>query len=818
MAQTVQLTDVQQAVKGKCQDFFRADKDGSKKYDRMIDEMVSSKRLRLIIDMQDLHGIGGGEDGPDFGHQVLLSPQDYLRFFDEALREAVEKKDFLKLDVDVKHLHVGFDGYFGRFHVSPRQLGAWHLNKLVALEGVVTHTTANIAKIQRSTHWNETKNVFIERQYRDQLAPDLDDNTLPTVNVMPKRDIDGNLLRTEHGLCLYTDMQNLTVQERPEKAPVGSLPRSVAVRLEGDLVDKCKPGDRARIIGIFLPFTENNKEFRTVLVANNVELLQDKAHAEGFDMLPEEERAIKKMAENKDVFKELSHAIAPSIFGHDQIKKAILLMMLGGVERNVGNHHIRGDIHLLLVGEPATAKSQLLRFIMKLAPFSLSTTGKGSSGVGLTGAVVTDPDTGEKSLAAGAMVLADRGVLCIDEFDKMGDGDRVAMHEAMEQGSVTIAKAGIQATLNGRCSVVAAANPVYGFYAVSHSVAFNIGLPESLLSRFDLLFIVLDDKSSQWTRMVADHVLQNHRTGKGITIGSEGEAENLLAAQTGPSGIRKATPVYVPNNPYKTAKQKKLVTLEFLRMYIQYAKKVEPAMTDEAREKIEDHWLSLRKEQANQELEGSSAIYINPRTLECLIRLSTAHAKCRLSDKVMPEPDVDVAIELLRHTVNARTEAVESRKREKREMEAAVAEDAATDAASDAQSTTQSTAASRGNPDTTGIQPLQKRPRTEPGASDSADADTQPTAADMEDLTAERAMEVARRALNKVLKMYSSGASFTTSKVLGEMQEDLSNAPAWPPGKQLTKAETNQLLQEADAAGGVMWTETEGEESTWLLC
>ena len=442
---------------------------------------------------------------------------------------------------------------------------------------------------------------------------------------MPKKDFDGNLLRTEHGLCTYTDMQNLVMQERPEKAPVGSLPRSVAVRMEGDLVDKCKPGDRARVVGVFMPYTEG-KEFRTVVVACSVEMLLEKESG-GEELLPEEIRAIKRMSQKADIFEVLSAAIAPSIFGHHQIKKAILLMMLGGVERNVGNHHIRGDIHLLLVGEPATAKSQLLRFIMKLAPFALSTTGKGSSGVGLTGAVVSDPDTGEKSLAAGAMVLADRGVLCIDEFDKMGDGDRVAMHEAMEQGSVTIAKAGIQATLNGRCSVVAAANPVYGFYAVTHSVAFNIGLPESLLSRFDLLFIILDDKSSQWTRLVADHVLQNHRTGKGITIGSEAESESLLAKQTGPAGVRKATPTYLPSNPYQTAKAKKLVSIDFLRMYIQYAKVMAPKMTDDAREKIEEHWLSLRKEQANQELEGSSAIYINPRTLECLIRLSTAHAK-----------------------------------------------------------------------------------------------------------------------------------------------------------------------------------------------
>eukprot|EP01064_Diplonema_japonicum_P032730 TRINITY_DN6220_c0_g1_i2.p1 TRINITY_DN6220_c0_g1~~TRINITY_DN6220_c0_g1_i2.p1 ORF type:complete len:796 (+),score=193.42 TRINITY_DN6220_c0_g1_i2:54-2441(+) len=679
MAQAMQLSDAQQAVKQQCRDFFRNDEEGSKKYAKKVENLLNGKNTRLIMDIQDLHAYGGveGEPGSDLGHQILLSPQEYLRFLDEALQEVVDHKDYVKHDINTSALHVGLEGYFGRFQVSPRELGAWHLNKLVCLDGVVTRTSANIAKITKSVHWNESKNSFMERSYRDQLSAEIDDTLLPTVNIMPKRDIDNNILRTEHGLCTYTDMQTLVLQERPEKAPVGSLPRSVEVRLENDLVDKCKPGDRAKIIGIYMPYTQNGKEFCTILVANHI-ILIDLKEQQDEELLEADVDAIKMFSKKENIFDMLSSAVAPSIFGHRQIKEAIVLMMLGGVEHDIDNHHhIRGDIHLLLVGEPATAKSQLLRFVMKLAPFSLSTTGKGSSGVGLTGAVVVDPDTGEKSLAAGAMVLADRGVLCIDEFDKMSDADRVAMHEAMEQGSVTIAKAGIQATLNGRCSVVAAANPVYGFYAVTHSVAFNIGLPESLLSRFDLLFIVLDDKSSQWTRNVADHVLQNHRTGLGITIGTDLDNESAMANSSSTQRRVKQVKVYHTNNPYETGKKgkaKKLITVEFLRMYLQYAKRMKPQLSEEAREKIEEHWLTLRKEQTLQENEGTSAIYINPRTLECLVRLSTAHAKCRLS-KIVEEDDVDVAIRLLRHAVNARTEAVESRKMEKKAMEGGEEED-----------------------------------------------------------------------------------------------------------------------------------------------
>ena len=443
----------------------------------------------------------------------------------------------------------------------------------------------------------------------------------------------------------------------PERSPPGQLPRSIEVEIEGDLCDQCKPGDRVRINGVFRAVGARTNQgrgtgvFKTVVLANFVEPLNRGFGASGsmggVPVSDEDIRRIRSVGRGRNALGLLSRSIAPSICGHDFIKKAILLQMIGGRERNLKNGtHLRGDINIMMVGDPSTAKSQLLRFILNTAPLAISTTGRGSSGVGLTAAVTTDQDTGERHLEAGAMVLADRGVVCIDEFDKMSDEDRVAIHEVMEQQTVTIAKAGIHASLNARCSVTAAANPVYGSYDKTRKPHENIALPDSLLSRFDLLFIVLDSTDKDKDRMIADHVLKAHRFRKATrTLETEPTVEN---------DNQTSVPMYetAASSVYTNSARTKVLSVEFLKRYIHYAKtRHEPTLSQEAAMTIAEEYRNLR-----QDVDSSKTLPITARCLETLIRLATAHAKLRLDKTEVRKKDAEVAVEVLKFALHNQAE------------------------------------------------------------------------------------------------------------------------------------------------------------------
>jgi len=459
------------------------------------------------------------------------------------------------------------------------------------------------------------------------------------------------------------------------------------VIMDDDLVDRVKPGDRIQLVGIYRSLGNRNAgqgsaTFRTLIVANNVIMLSSKsgggiAQAAITDT---DIRNINKISKKKNVFELLSQSLAPSIYGHDHIKKAILLMLLGGMEKNLDNGtHLRGDINILMVGDPSTAKSQLLRFVLNTAPLAIATTGRGSSGVGLTAAVTSDKETGERRLEAGAMVLGDRGVVCIDEFDKMSDIDRVAIHEVMEQQTVTIAKAGIHTSLNARCSVIAAANPIYGQYDTHKDPHRNIALPDSLLSRFDLLFVVTDDIDDFRDRQISEHVLRMHRyrqpgTEEGAPV-REQQHQTLSVGVDEEQDDNQQTQVYEKFNIMLhagvtvttgrgSARRIEVLSIPFIKKYIQYAKlQRKPVLTKGAADKIVETYSALR----NDELEGNQrkTSPMTARTLETLIRLSTAHAKARLSHKVDIQ-DADAAESILRFALFK--EVVEDDRKKRRKV------------------------------------------------------------------------------------------------------------------------------------------------------
>ncbi|RDA90080.1 hypothetical protein CP533_5557 [Ophiocordyceps camponoti-saundersi (nom. inval.)] len=631
--------------------------------------MLQKNNRRLNVNLDHLR-----DHNADMARGVVEQPFDWSSAFDFALKKIVETIPQARPDQTARDVlyYCAWAGSFGLNACSPRTLSSHHLNHMIAIEGIVTRCSLVRPKVVRSVHYGEKENKFLVREYQDQTMT----VGATTSAVYPREDDKGHPLTTEYGLCTYRDHQTISVQEMPERAPAGQLPRGVDVILDDDLVDLVKPGDRVQLTGIFRTLgnrntTHNSALFKTVILANNVVQLSSKSGGEAMaaTISDTDLRDINKVSKKKNLLQLLSRSLAPSIYGHDYIKEAILLMLLGGVEKNLENGtHLRGDINILMVGDPSTAKSQLLRFILNTAPLAIATTGRGSSGVGLTAAVTSDKETGERRLEAGAMVMADRGVVCIDEFDKMSDMDRVAIHEVMEQQTVTIAKAGIHTSLNARCSVVAAANPIFGQYDPHKDPHRNIALPDSLLSRFDLLFVVTDEIEDTRDRLVSEHVLRMHRyrnpgAEDGVPV-REGTSQFLGVAPPSQPGPRQSTQVYEKyNNLLHTGGNKqRLLTMPFMKKYIQYAKmRIKPVLTESASDRIAEIYVGLR----NDEIEGNQrrTSPLTVRTLETLIRLATAHAKARLSSRV-EEQDATAAESILRFALFK--EVVEDKSRKKR--------------------------------------------------------------------------------------------------------------------------------------------------------
>ncbi|XP_063223755.1 DNA replication licensing factor Mcm7 [Bacillus rossius redtenbacheri] len=488
-----------------------------------------------------------------------------------------------------------------------REVKAEHIGKLVTVRGIVTRCT-------------EVKPMMAVATYTcDQCGAEtyqpVNSLTFTPLFLCPSDDCrvnkaGGRLYLQTRG-SKFVKFQEVKIQEHSDQVPVGNIPRSLTVFCRGEVTRLAVPGDHVSITGIFLPLLRAG--FRqmtqgllseTFLDAHRLVLLnkQESEEMEGAELTGEELEQIA----GGDFYANLASSLAPEIYGHEDVKKALLLLLVGGVDRRPDGMKIRGNINICLMGDPGVAKSQLLSFVDRLAPRSQYTTGRGSSGVGLTAAVMRDPLTGEMMLEGGALVLADQGVCCIDEFDKMADGDRTAIHEVMEQQTISIAKAGIMTSLNARVSILAAANPAYGRYNPRRTVEQNIQLPAALLSRFDLLWLIQDKPDRDNDLRLAQHITYVHQHCK---------------------------------QPPMTFQP---IDMKVIRRYIALCKKKEPSIPEELTDYIVSAYVEMRKEARN----SKDTTFTSPRNLLAILRLSTALARLRLFNKVEKE-DVEEAIRLM---------------------------------------------------------------------------------------------------------------------------------------------------------------------------
>jgi len=434
----------------------------------------------------------------------------------------------------------------------------------------------------------------------------------------------------------YRNYQRMNLQETPGSVPPGRVPRTKEVILTNDLIDIARPGEEVEITGVFAHSFDYNLTqksgfpvFSTFIGANHIRRRED---ASSSSNLTEADKAqILELARDPKIGERIVESIAPSIYGHRHVKMALAMALFGAVPKNVSDkHRIRGDINVLLLGDPGTAKSQMLKYAESTAPRAVYSTGKGASAVGLTASVHKDPLTKEWTLEGGALVLADRGVCLIDEFDKMNEQDRTSIHEAMEQQSISVSKAGIVTSLQARCSVIAAANPIGGRYDSSCTFSENVELTDPILQRFDLLCVLQDTVDPVADERLASFVTGSHMRSVATSDHVRGFApiQDETSNETTGSGYAKS----------------KIIPQNLLRKYIQYARtNVKPILRGNTfdQEKIASLYVALRRESAT-----SGGVPIAVRHIESIMRLSEAHAKMHLREYVRDD-DMDASIGMM---------------------------------------------------------------------------------------------------------------------------------------------------------------------------
>lgn len=495
--------------------------------------------------------------------------------------------------------------------LSVREIKADSIGKLVSVRGIVTRATEVKPVMTVATY---TCDQCGAESYQPIASPTFMPLVMCPSDDCQKNKSGGRLYLQTRG-SKFMKFQELKVQENSDQVPVGSIPRTMTIYARGEVTRIAMPGDHVAVSGIYLPMVKQG--FKAVTQG----LLSDtflEAHrivkvkkTDDDEVVNEEltEEEIEVLSREQNLYDKLAYSLAPEIYGHSDIKKALLLLLVGGVDRSPHGMKIRGNINICLMGDPGVAKSQLLSYIDRLAPRCQLTTGRGSSGVGLTASVLKDPLTGEMTLEGGALVLADQGVCCIDEFDKMMEGDRTAIHEVMEQQTISIAKAGIMTTLNARVSILAAANPAYGRYNIKKSAEANIQLPAALLSRFDLLWLIRDKCDTDNDLRLAQHV------------------------------------TYVHQHSVQPPTDIEPLDMKLMSRYVAAAKTHHPVIPESLTDYVVGMYVDLRKE-ARANKGGMTQTFTSARTLLALLRLATALSRLRLADVVERE-DVEEAMRLM---------------------------------------------------------------------------------------------------------------------------------------------------------------------------
>ena len=532
----------------------------------------------LTVDYHDLEMFD-----PDLADLLIEKPEEVI----EAAQIAIKNIDPLVKDADI---NIRFENLT---NIIPlKTLLSKYIGTFVAADGIVRKTDEIRPRIETGVF--ECRGCMRLHEVEQSSGNRIIEPSLCS-------ECGGRSFRLLQEESKYIDTQTARMQEPLENLSGGTEPKQMLMILEDDLVDELNPGDKVRITGTLKTFREERSgKFKNYIYVNHIEPLEQEF--EELQLSEEDEEKIIELSKDPNIYDKIIKSTAPSIRGYREVKEAIALQLFGGAAKQLEDGtKLRGDIHILIVGDPGIGKSQILKYVSKLAPRSIYTSGKGTTGAGLTAAAVRD-ELGGWSLEAGALVLGDQGNVCVDELDKMRSEDRSALHEALEQQTVSIAKAGIMATLNSRCSVLAAANPKFGRFDRYKVLAEQIDLPAPIISRFDLIFVIEDKPSREGDSKLAEHILKIHQS-------------NTVEYEIEP---------------------------ELLRKYIAYARKnVHPVLTDEANIVLREFYVNTR----NSNPEEQSAVPITARQLEAIIRLSEASAKIKLKDTVDKE-DAEKAVRL----------------------------------------------------------------------------------------------------------------------------------------------------------------------------